>query len=264
MLFDGEFVAGIDLVDVCLWAFTIFFFFLVLYLQRESMREGYPTESDVTGEIDGSPPFFPAEPKKFILPHGRGTATPEDLPRETRELALKRMSKWDGSPYVPTGDPLVDGVGPASYAERAEYPDLTREGEPRIAPYRVSPGYEVANQDTDPRGLKVFAADRKVAGKVVDLWVDRSESIIRYYEVEVSLEDGRHRRVLLPVPFAQINGGPGRERGVYVEAITADQFTRVPETQHPESVTRREEDRICGYFGGGKLYAMASRQEPLV
>ena len=29
MLFRGEFVNGVDLVDVCLWAFTIFFFILI-------------------------------------------------------------------------------------------------------------------------------------------------------------------------------------------------------------------------------------------
>ncbi|MGA1372932.1 MAG: hypothetical protein ACO3Z6_15180, partial [Pseudomonadales bacterium] len=40
MIFSGEFVNGIDLVDVCLWAFTIFFLWLIYYLQREGMREG--------------------------------------------------------------------------------------------------------------------------------------------------------------------------------------------------------------------------------
>jgi photosynthetic reaction center H subunit len=42
MIFSGEFVNGIDLVDVCLWAFMIFFVWLIYYLQREGMREGYP------------------------------------------------------------------------------------------------------------------------------------------------------------------------------------------------------------------------------
>ncbi len=262
MIFGGEFVAGIDLVDVCLWLFTIFFLGLVLYLQRESMREGYPAEEDTTGRVDTSKPFFPNRKKFFKLPHGRGSVSPEDGPRETRKLALKRTAGFAGAPYVPTGDPMVDGVGPASYAERANYPDLTLEGQPRIAPYRKSPGYTVAKGDPDPRGMTVWAADKKAAGKVTDLWVDRSESIIRYYEVEVPLAAGGSKRVLVPVPFAVINTSRGRDHGVHVLAITADQFTRVPVSADPDSVTRREEDRISGYFGGGKLYAMKSRQEP--
>ena len=38
MLFRGEFVPGIDLVDVCLWLFVIFFIGLIAYLQREATR----------------------------------------------------------------------------------------------------------------------------------------------------------------------------------------------------------------------------------
>ncbi len=97
---------------------------------------------------------------------------------------------------------------------------------------------------------------------VVDLWVDRSEAIIRYYEVETGEADGVKRRALVPVAFAKIVGG--RKPGVEVEAITAAQFAGVPATKAPASVTRLEEDRIAGYFGGGKLYATPARQEPLL
>ncbi|MEL7454246.1 MAG: hypothetical protein AAGJ50_12835, partial [Pseudomonadota bacterium] len=44
MIFGGEYVDGIDLVDISLWLFTIFFIGLVFYLQAESRREGYPEE----------------------------------------------------------------------------------------------------------------------------------------------------------------------------------------------------------------------------
>ncbi|MEM9842223.1 MAG: photosynthetic reaction center subunit H, partial [Pseudomonadota bacterium] len=40
MIFGGEFVQGIDLVDVSLWLFTLFFFGLIFYLRREDRREG--------------------------------------------------------------------------------------------------------------------------------------------------------------------------------------------------------------------------------
>jgi photosynthetic reaction center H subunit len=258
MIFGGEFVEGIDLVDVSLWLFTLFFFGLIFYLRREDRREGYPLEADTTGKQEPSGTVWMPGKKKFHLPHERGTLDVDFGPRDDRELALKRTAVWPGAPFEPTGDPMQDGVGPASYAMREDYPDLTLEGTPRIAPYRDSPGYEVAKQDQDPRGLEVFGLDKEVAGTVTDLWVDRSESIIRYIEVEV----GPDARVLVPIPF--VNVKRGKQPRVVVEAVTAEQLKAAPRTKEAMSVTRREEDRISGYYGGGKLYATASRNEPLL
>ena len=260
-MLSGEFITDIDLVDILLALFVLFFLGLVLYLQREGMREGYPLESDdERGRKDTATPVFYPQPKTFKLPHGRGELKLGYGPRDTRELALKRSAPWPGAPYVPTGDPMVDGVGPASYAERADYPDLTIDGAPRIAPYRVSPGFEVAEGDADPRGMPVYGGDGVKAGEVVDLWVDRSEAIIRYFEVAVDNTGEVPRKVLLPVPFADKKGG--RKPGIYVEAIMAAHFAKVPTTKDETSVTRLEEDRISGFYGGGKLYATPDRQEP--
>ncbi len=262
-MLSGEFVTGIDLVDILLALFVVFFLGLVLYLQREGMREGYPLESDDgRGRLDTATPVFYPQPKTFRLMHGRGDQTYSYGPRDTRELALERTAPWPGAPSVPTGDPMVDGVGPASYAERADYPDLTLAGEPRIAPFRVSPGYVVPEDTADPRGMAVYGADGKRAGEVVDLWVDRSEALIRYFEVAVDGTGETPRHVLLPVPFADKRGG--RRPGIHVEAILAEHFAKVPVTREPASVTRREEDRISGFYGGGKLYATAKRQEPVL
>ncbi|MEO1305090.1 MAG: photosynthetic reaction center subunit H [Pseudomonadota bacterium] len=265
MIFGGEFVSGIDLVDVCLWAFTIFFFGLIFYLRREDRREGYPLETDTTGKQEASGTFWMPPKKKFHLPHDRGTLDYSFGPRDDRELPMKRMAVWPGAPYTPTGDPMKDGVGPGAFAMREDVPDLTLEGEPRIAPYRDSPGFEVAKQDQDPRGLDVYALDRKVAGKVVDLWVDRSEAIIRYLEVEIAAEhnaSGQAESVLVPMPFAVVKGG--RRARIMVEALTAAQLREAPRRKADLSVTRREEDRICGYFGAGKLYATPAMSEPLL
>ena len=264
MIFGGEFVAGVDLVDISLWLFTLFFLGLVLYLQREGMREGYPVESDETGKVDEQALLAGPKPKTFILPHGRGEIEIGYAKRDTRELALKRTAVWAGAPYEPTGDPMQDGVGPASYAMREDFPDLTMEGAPRIAPYRDSPGFEVAKQDRDPRGLDVVTTDKLVAGKVVDLWVDRSEAIIRYIEVEVPAVEGAavSRNVLVPMPFVKVVGG--RDPKVVVEAVTAAQLQAAPRPKEELSVTRREEDRISGYYGGGKLYATTDLIEPLL
>jgi len=262
-MLSGEFVTGIDLVDILLALFTVFFLGLVLYLQREGMREGYPLESDDDrGRVDTATPVFYPQPKTFRLMHGRGDLTYSYGPRDTRELALKRTAPWPGAPYVPTGDPMTDGVGPASYAERADYPDLALSGAPRIVPFREVPDYYVPKNTSDPRGMTVYGADGQRAGEVVDLWVDRSEAIIRYFEVTVDGTGEVPRRVLLPVPFAVKRGG--RRPGIHVEAINASHFAQVPTTKLPTSVTRLEEDKIAGFFGGGKLYANAKRQEPFL
>lgn len=265
MIFSGEYVAGIDLVDICLWAFTILFFGLLFYHRREDRREGYPLESDTTGKKEPSGAFWSPGKKKFHLPHGRGTEEYAFGPRDERDLPMKRMAVWPGAPYQPTGNPMEDGVGPGSFSLRQDFPDLTLEGIPRIAPYRDSPGFEVAKQDQDPRGLDVYCLDKKVAGKVVDLWVDRSEAILRYLEVEIAAEhttSGQAESVLVPMPFAVVKSG--RRARVLVEAVTAKQFQAAPRRKEDLSVTRREEDRISGYFGAGKLYATPKMAEPLL
>jgi photosynthetic reaction center H subunit len=91
--------------------------------------------------------------------------------------------------------------------------------------------------------------------------VDRSETILRYIEVEVPLEVGS-RRALVPMNLARIVGGTRPQ--VRVASITAAQFVTVPMLRNPDQVTLREEDMIVGYYGGGHLYAKPSRLGPLL
>lgn len=260
MIFSGEFAPGIDLVDVCLWLFTLFFFGLIFYLHRESHREGYPPVSDETGEPENGGVVWMPEPKTFLLPHGRGKVSVPPGEGDSRELALARLAPWAGTPYEPTGDPMLDGVGPASYAERQDVADLLHNGENRIVPYASDPAYSVADGDLDPRGLDVIGADGEKGGVVVDLWVDRAEAIIRYFEVNTGTEEVPHH-VLLPVPFANVHK---KTKQVHVDALFGKHFAKVPTTKSPTSVTRLEEDKITGFYGGGKFYAEASRHEPYI
>lgn len=50
---------------------------------------------------------------------------------------------------------------------------------------------------------------------------------------------------------------------IKVKSILSAQFAGVPRIKAPDSVTFLEEDRICGYFAGGHLYATPARSEPL-
>ena len=215
----GAFTRYIDIPQVVLYVFWIFFTGLIFYLRREDRREGYPVESDRT---PGKPPGSPAA--------------------------------------APTGNPMVDGIGPASYSQRKDKPDLTVDGEPLIVPMRVAKGFTVAEGDADPRGMSVVGADGLEAGTIKDIWVDRAEPQIRYLEVNLS-GFSQGRSVLLPIGYARIKKSARR---VEVVSILAGQFAQVPGIASPDQVTLLEEDRITAYYAGGHLYATPCRLGPIL
>jgi photosynthetic reaction center H subunit len=245
----------IDLAQIVLYLFWIFFACVIFYLLRENKREGYPLDTNRLSnrvQVQGWPGM--PSPKTYKLAGGGEFTAPNNL-RDTRPVAAEPMARHGGAPLVPTGNPMLDGVGPAAYAERADVPDLTTGGKPKIVPLRAATDYHVDSRDPDPRGLPVIGADGVVGGTVVDAWVDRSESLLRYLEVEVA---GGGRR-LLPVNFSRVS-----KRQVRVQAILGSQFKDVPALRSTEQVTLLEEDKVCAYYGGGTLYAEPSRQEPLL
>lgn len=255
----GAITSYIDVAQVVLYAFWVFFAGLIFYIRQEDRREGYPLENDKTGEVGPRGFLFIPDPKTFKLAHGHGTVSaPNDKRDSSRTLKARKTGNWPGAPYEPTGNPLVDGVGPASYALRADTPDLTHLGQPKIVPMSTAHGYEVDEADPDPRGMPVIGCDGSKAGTIADIWVDQSEHTIRYYEVVLA---GSNRKVLLPINFCVVRTKP---RQVFTPAITARQFADVPATKLPTQVTLLEEDKIVGYFGGGFLYATPERSEPLL
>lgn len=255
---SGALTSYIDVAQVVLYAFWVFFAGLMIYLRREDKREGYPLESDrgPRVKVQGYPAM--PDPKTFKTREGRTFRAPNNAPAAGREIRVRPVAGWPGAPMEPTGDPMQDGVGPASYAERLDIPDITLEGAPKIVPMRVDTTFSIPPQDPDPRGMPVIAGDGERAGTVVDVWVDRSEVLIRYYEVEVPVAGGS-RRVLLPANYTKVSN-----RRVNVKSLFAAQFAGVPGTRNPDTVTFLEEDRIVGYFAGGYLYASPSRMGPLL
>jgi photosynthetic reaction center H subunit len=257
----GAITGYIDVAQLALYLFWGFFAALVIYLQRESKREGFPLVSDdlPNWAEDRGEEGFPKmpKPKEFRLHDGTVVSYPADN-GDKRDLAIEPAYAWPGSPYEPTGNPLADGVGPASWAARADVPDMTHEHKPKIAPMRAAEGFTVAETDPDPRGWTVVAADGNEAGTIAEIWVDTEEVLIRYLEVDVA---GSERNVLLPMTFCRIDSG---RRQIKVSSITAEQFAGVPGTTSPDQVTRLEEDKIMGYFGGGHLYATPDRRQPLL
>ncbi|WP_209427395.1 photosynthetic reaction center subunit H [Pararhodobacter sp. SW119] len=236
------FFGNFDLALVSLYLFWIFFAGLIWYIQRENMREGYPLENEDGSHANSLLPVPGV--KTFQLPQGGEVQAP-DLKREVRELALARTAVNGGFPFAPTGDPMADGVGPASYAMRRDEPELDGHGNPKIRPMAVVGDFAVA-AGRDPRGLPVKANDRQSPGTVSDMWVDVPEQLVRY--LEVTLADGSKR--LIPMGMARIKADH-----VAVRALDADRFAGVPRAKAGDVVTKLEEDMISGFYGGGTLYA---------
>jgi len=255
----GAITEYIDVAQLALYGFWIFFAFLIYYLRSEDKREGYPLESDRSGQISvvGFPPM--PKPKVYKLLHGGTYSAPSTRP-EPEVLAARPIAAWPGAPLEPTGDPMKDGVGPAAYAQRADHPELTLHGEARIVPMRVATDFSIEENDPDPRGMEVVGADGEAGGSVSDVWVDRSEPQARYLEVALS-GDNESRHVLLPITLAGIDA---KQRRVRVQSVLGAHFAGVPTTQSPDQVTQLEEDKICAYYGGGHLYAEPARQESLL
>jgi photosynthetic reaction center H subunit len=256
----GAITSYIDVAQVVLYAFWIFFAGLIYYLHQEDKREGYPLLSDRSDKVtvQGFPPI-PA-PKIFLLRDGTTYSAPPGNP-DDRDIAAVPTGLWLGAPLVPTGNPMIDGVGPAAWAMREDVPELTAEDDNRIAPLRVAYNFFIPERDPNPIGMEVVAADGYVAGDVRDIWVDRSEPAVQYLEVEVPAKGGGTRMVLLPMRMVRIDAW---NRKVKVASILAHQFADAPTIKDPDQVTKREEDRIMAYFASGHLYAKPSRQEPLI
>jgi photosynthetic reaction center H subunit len=253
----GALTEYLDVAQVVLYAFWVFFVGLIFYIRQEDRREGYPLEHDTTGKLAPKGfPFMP-DPKTFALPHGGGTVSfPNDVRDSSRALNLVKSAPFPGAPYEPTGNPMLAGVGPGSYAERADKPDMTHTGEAKIVPIGKTHGYQIHANDPDPRGMPVIGCDGREAGKITDVWCDQSEHMIRYYEIGLS-----ERSVLIPVNFTVMKNNPRR---LYVNALTAAQFANIPSKKQADTVTLLEEEKIMAYFGAGMLYATPGRSEPIL
>ncbi|MGI4879378.1 MAG: photosynthetic reaction center subunit H [Janthinobacterium lividum] len=256
-------VGNTDLAELSLWAFFLFFIGLVVYLRREDRREGYPLESDTTGKLENPGWLSFPDDKVFLQSHGRDNVrAPGPREFEAPNPRARRLSPYSGAPNEPIGNPLVDGVGPASHVGRQPLPDMMRDGSPKIVPLDKSHGFRIAREDRNPIGMPVFGCDGVMAGVVSNVWVDQMERVIRYFEVRlIGDAGGAGRTVTTPMAMCQVNQRRGT---VKVDAIRADQFAAAPALASDSQITFEEEDRVVGYFGGGYLYAKRSRIEPFL
>jgi len=247
-------IGTVDLAQISLYLFWLFFAGLIIYLQRENMREGFPLEDDNAQPASNAGIFPLPEAKTFKLPHGRGEVTvPNGDTDAGREFAMQQVSPSAGSPFEPTGDPLVDGIGPAAWAARRDLPELDGHGHLKLQPMRAAEAVKVT-AGRDARGLPIVSHDGEVVGTVSDMWIDVPEQLVRYLEYD--LADGAGKR-LVPIQLTRI-----RSNQVKVHSLYAKHFANVPVTAAPDQVTMLEEEKISAYYCGGKLYAAEDRLEP--
>ncbi|WP_299031985.1 photosynthetic reaction center subunit H [uncultured Sulfitobacter sp.] len=251
-----EFFGNFDLASAAIWLFWIFFAGLVYYLQTENMREGYPLQTDDGEVAPNQGPFPVPKDKTFHLRDGRGELTvPSGQRGDRADLALEQTSKAAGSPFVPTGDPMADGVGPASWAPREDHPELDAHGHAKIQPMSMLEEFTIS-AGTDPRGKPVVAGDGEVVGRVSDMWIDVPEQYVRYLTVDLNPE-GSGKTALIPANFARI-----KSDRVAVRSIYGTHFASVPGIKSKGEITLLEEEKIMAYYGGGTMYADPKREEP--
>ncbi|MBP8290924.1 MAG: photosynthetic reaction center subunit H, partial [Chromatiaceae bacterium] len=64
-MYTGALTSHLDVAQIVLYAFWLFFAGLIIYLRREDKREGYPLESDRSQiKVVGFPSM--PEPKTFL------------------------------------------------------------------------------------------------------------------------------------------------------------------------------------------------------
>jgi len=248
-----------DVALWCVYGFFLFFAVLVFWLHYEGKREGYPLVRD-TGrnrtDVQGFP-YPPRVRKTFKVTHrdssgGRGPVSERDTSTSLVHTDLYPQ----GQPLTPTGNPMEDGVGPASWVNRIDKPDMMFDtATPKILPMRALPDFEIPEECTDPRGKPCVTFDGKVAGTVVDVWIDCAEHLARYYEVETA---GGAGRVMVPMGFARIDA----KGTLNLASVNAEQLAATPKLKNPDQITFLEEDKVSAWFGGGQFYATPERSEP--
>ena len=250
-----NFFGNFDLASLSIWLFWIFFAVLIFYLQTENMREGYPLEDEDENLSANQGPFPVPSPKTFKLPGGRGevvvpSAANEEAHRR-KDLALARTSAAHGFPLAPTGDPMADGVGPASWVPREDAPELDAHGHAKIQPMANHDAFFVS-AGRDPRGLPVLSRDDQVVGTITDMWIDPGEHMVRYLEYKLDDKWGSGTR-MLPITICRV-----QERWVLVKSLCAKDFNGVPQIRGNGQITKLEEDKVSAYYAGGTLYSKPS------
>jgi photosynthetic reaction center H subunit len=110
-----------------LYAFWLFFAGVIYYLVRENRREGYPLETWRGPQARGlDPDARPEDLPAARRPHGDRAQRCRAAAQTSRASARRGPT---ARPSTPVGNPLLAGVGPGAWTERADHPDLDHHGQ---------------------------------------------------------------------------------------------------------------------------------------
>ena len=123
----GALTDHIDVAQVALYVFWLFFIGLIYWIRVNDRREGYPLEREDTGWVGNRSVLLMGTGKTYKLPDGTEYHVP-NTNRDTREVKAKPMAPYQGTALQPTGNPMLDGVGPAAYAQRHDTPRTHHQG----------------------------------------------------------------------------------------------------------------------------------------
>ena len=202
----GAITSYIDVAQLVLYAFWIFFAGLIYYLRARGQARGLSAgiatarpRVDVTGlPADAAAQDLPARARR----HGHGAE------RQALAAAAEGQARRTAGParrWSPTGNPMLDGVGPGAYADRADVPDLTFEGhaEDRAAARGAATSTCRAQGPRSARHARSSAPTARSAAPCATCGSTAPRALFRYLEVEPS--PAATRRVLLPINFARID-----------------------------------------------------------
>lgn len=128
----GEITGYVDVAQLVLYAFWIFFAGLIFYLRREDRREGYPLESEASrGRAMPPDPFLIPSPKRFLLSNGHEKFAPQLGERTAWNFRGHKHEVWPGAPWSPrrTDCTMPSAPAPTPIARTA----TTRPGTARSA-----------------------------------------------------------------------------------------------------------------------------------
>ena len=193
----GAITGYIDVAQVVLYAFWIFFAGLIFYLRREDKREGYPLEIERSGDVGGRASRSSPSPRPSCSPHGGTRLSPRATSATARRSTPKRPSP---GPARRLARPAIrcstaSARLPTPMRVRYARPHHRR---PRPRSCRCASPTDFIDRAARSRSARHDGGRRRrqVAGTVTDVWVDRSEIAGPLLEVD---DRRAGKRVLLPM-----------------------------------------------------------------
>jgi photosynthetic reaction center H subunit len=243
-----NFFGNFDLASLSIWLFWLFFAGLIYYLQTENMREGYPLQ-DEDGNPGPNSTFPMPSDKTFTRPFGQPSVTVPSGQRPDRaDLALARSARTTASPIRPPATRSSMAWVPPPGRTARTGPNSTGTAMRRSSRWRASPTSSSPPGATrgafrcSPRTTRSWRMSPTCGSTLRSTWSATSRWNSSPSTARASGSSRSPWRV-------------SRRRWVEIASLKSGHFAGVPRTASDAQITKLEEDKICAYYAGGKLYS---------